>query len=347
MKTGIALSVLAALIAISSVAQAATVDPLPPGAGVFSQQPQKQPDLWKRDSERGWFWGQRKAWEAAQKKEQAKQQQQAATKTKHQDCTKSDQWTVSCGFINPGHDYDFSQKQFNALTKQFAMNTSDPNKVLQYQRYIKWAVNQAVAAAKTGEWNMIQHQGLNPFISNPVSTFGIRAATLELASHKRDVFEDIKDQGGMLVLFSRSDCEFCHKAKAPLQALSRKTGIPLYDAAIDDACLPGFDKAHCYIGPTIVKAAQHLSVAIVPDLWLYMPADSAWIRISSGLETTDIIMSRILLFFGAAKRAAMKGLVRASGSVQPAVDFSTPTLNERGQEGLGIATGITPKRGGQ
>lgn len=314
--------------------------------GAAQQEPEKPKNTWDQSQEKGWFWGERQKWEEAQKREAEAQAAAAAAaqaekdKPKEINCKNPDEWNVTCGFVSPERNYDFSQKQYKELTKQLAMYPDDAGKVMQYQKFVSWAVDQAMTAARTARWNLIQNQELNPFITNPVSSFGIRAATQEIAFKEQALFQDIVDQGGILVLFSRNDCIYCHKGLDLIRYVSNETKIPLYNASLDDQCLEGFEGDACYTGPTIVKAAQNLKVIIVPDLWIYLPKENGWIRVSSGLETPDIIKSRISMFFGAAKKAAKNGLIRAANSPQPSVDFTEDTLDESAENGVGVSRGV-------
>lgn len=297
---------------------------------------------WSVGNEKGWFWGEREKWEAEQKKlkeakEKAKQAE--AEKPKEKNCKDPKQWDVTCGFVLPERDFDFSQLQYAELTKQLAMYPDDAEKVKQYQKFVSWAVGQAVLAAKTAEWNIQQNQDMNPFINNPVSMFGMRAAGAAAAKRDNSIVSDIRDQGGVLVFFSRSDCDYCHEELPILNILSKDTGLPLYNASLDENCLEGFTSDFCYTGLAVQDSARNLGVAIVPDVWLFLPEDKGWIRVSSGVETLDVIKSRIITFFTAAKRAAEKGMARAANSPQPAVDFSSPDIYERAKQAVGIATG--------
>ncbi|BBI65809.1 hypothetical protein HSBAA_PA_4120 (plasmid) [Vreelandella sulfidaeris] len=84
-----------------------------------------------------------------------------------------------------------------------------------------------------------------------------------------------------------------------------------------------------------VEAAGHLAVEAVPDLWLYLPQDDLWFRVSSGVEAAQRITSRIEVFFGAIQRAAEKGLEAVGDGTSPPVDFSVPDMLERSSGGLG------------
>lgn len=315
---------------------------LPGTAAASDKEPVRE---WQAANEHGWFWGERQKWEEEQKrikeenalKQLAKKEQEE--KEKEKDCTNPDEWDVTCGFVYPDRDFDFSQKQLAELTKQLAMYPDDVKKVEQYQRFVHWAVDQAATAAGSAEWNIVQNQDMNPFIDNPISAFGRRAAGMEIMKNNKTVFEDIVDQGGMLVFFTRHDCVYCHKAYPLIRILSDRSGIPLHNASLDGKCLDGFDSEHCYAGEDVVLSAQALQVAMVPDLFLFLPKDRGWVRISSGLETLDVMESRVLVFFGAAKKATKKGIERVAGSQQPAVDFTSSDIYERAQKAIGVAVG--------
>lgn len=296
-----------------------------------------------RSYEQGWFWGERYQEEKEKKepeKELAEEDKLAENQPEEKDCTNPLEWDVSCGFVHPKRDYDFSQVQFKELTKQLAMYPEDVSRVLQYQKFVHWAVDQAVTAAKSAEWNIIQNQDMNPFIENPIGSFGMRAAARALTDHNKTVVQDIAEQGGFLVMFTRNDCVYCHKMYPTNWLMAKELGLDLYNAPLDGVCLEGFDKDFCYAGDDVELAAQYLDVFMVPDLFLHLPKDDVWIRVSSGVEAQETIKRRLVTFFGAAKNAAQKGLKNAASENRPAVNFESKDIFERAKEGVGVAAGV-------
>lgn len=293
--------------------------------------------------EQGWFWGERyqeEKTEASTDEEPLLEDLLSEKQSEEKDCTNPLEWDVSCGFVHPKRDYDFSQVQFKELTKQLAMYPEDVSRVLQYQKFVHWAVDQAVTAAKSAEWNIIQNQDMNPFIENPIGSFGMRAAARALTDHNKTVVQDIAEQGGFLVMFTRNDCVYCHKMYPTNWLMAKELGLDLYNAPLDGVCLEGFDKDFCYAGDDVEFAAQYLDVFMVPDLFLYLPKDDVWIRVSSGVEAQETIKRRVVTFFGAAKNAAQKGLKNAASENRPAVNFESKDIFERAKEGVGVAAGV-------
>lgn len=300
---------------------------------IYSSQPMK--------IEKGWFWGEREKEETAKEKPDAEFEPALADQEeKEQDCSNPIDWTLDCGFVHPGKDFDFSQLQYKELTKQLAMHPEDTKKVLQYQKFVHWAVDQAVTAAKTAEWNIMQNQDMNPFIENPVGSFGMRAAASALTDHNRTVLQDIAQQGGFLVFFTRNDCIYCHKMYPTNWLLAQDIGLDLYNAALDGQCLKEVEEKFCYDKENIELVAKYLDVFLVPDLFLYLPKDDFWVRVSSGVESQETIKRRIVFFFSAVKNASQKGLQAAAEFNRPAVNFESKNINERAAMGIGAAAGI-------
>lgn len=290
----------------------------------------------ERNNERGWFWG---FWsqfvdEEEIEEEIAAQEQEQGQEPEEIDCTNPDQWKPRCGFIDPGNSFDFQSQQRDALLRQAVMNPSDTNKVEQWQRYQRWVTDQAIEMSQVWQWNLIQNQELNPAVATPIAAFGLRAAANLRKGQRASTLDSIKEQGGFLVWFTRSDCVFCHEMAEPLSLLQKRHNIDIYAASLDGECLEKFE-GRCETGELVIEAARHLSVANVPDLWLHLPKDDLWFRVSSGMESTTLILSRIDLFFGAVTRAAEKGIKNASDPNRPAVDFSVRSMMEQSRGGLG------------
>lgn len=288
-------------------------------------------------SEVGWFWGYMQEL-LDQEKERLAALEEAPkplnqNPDSEQDCTKADEWSTECGFIHPGADFEFQAKQRDALLENAAMNSSKPEEVIKFQKYLSWAVDQAITMANVWEWNMTQNPELNPRLTIPVTGFGIRAATANRKAHQRSIVEEITAQEGFLVWFTRKSCEACALMVDPLERLERQTGIKIYAASLDNACHGKFE---CITGEEVIAAATVLNVSFTPDIWLHLPKDDNWFRVSAGIETDIQIIERLELFFGAIKHAAVQGLSSAMDSSLPAIDFSMPEIPSKNLLGEGI-----------
>src|SRR5699024_3680979 len=124
-------------------------------------------------------------------------------------CKEADTWTADCGFIDPGLDYDFSQKQRKEHVQSAVMAPNDPNKVKELQRFNSWAVSKAVTMMKMWQWNMVQNQELNPTLTAPVANFALQAMADVRSKGRVDVVRQIREGGGFLMFFTRKECPAC------------------------------------------------------------------------------------------------------------------------------------------
>ncbi len=246
-------------------------------------------------------------------------------------CQSTDDWTVDCGFINPGKDFAFQAQQRDALLEHMVMNPEDTQAVEAFQYYSKWILDQSVSVANMWYYNRIQNPEIDPQASNPVSQFGIRLVRDLKTVKSKELFDLIGDSGGLLVYFTRTDCSFCHTMAGIIQKVARRTGLELWDASLDDQCLPGFER--CMTQADTLKPAQLLQVTTVPTLFLYLEP-STWIRVSTGVTDMMTIESRLVNFFSAYRAALVKGLTPNENGRAP-VDFSGASP----YEGVGNGTG--------
>jgi hypothetical protein len=196
-----------------------------------------------------------------------------------------------------------------------------------------WLVDSAISYSKTWEFNMVQDQSLNPFVRHPVSTFGLRAAIRSRGEHQRGIFDEIKEQGGYLVFFTRSDCSFCHVQTPIIKELHSQTGIPVINVSLDSTCMSGYEGEQCITADEeyILEAIRAIGINIVPDLFLFLPKDnqdnSGWVRVSTGSESTATIKRRVRMFFEGVRSASIAGLDGAANSFKdqqrPNATFST------------------------
>jgi hypothetical protein len=262
----------------------------------------------------------------------APEKQTPPEEKKKDKCQVAATWTADCGFVNPGKDFDFQSKERDALMQNMVMSNNDPKAVEQFQYYMKWMMARAVEVTNLWQYNMAQNPDLDPNVSTPVSTFGLRLMTEVQGNHQQDIFNAIKQEDGMLVYFSRGDCEYCHAMTHIVRDIARKTNLPIWDASLDSTCLPEFG-TNCRTAPDTLHPAEFLQVTQVPTLFLYV-GPNTWIRLSTGVVDEAAIMSRVVDFFSAYRNAMIKG-VKNSVDGHPSVDFSdiSATGNASGVKG--------------
>ncbi len=247
-------------------------------------------------------------------------------------CRDKTTWTAKCGFVDPEGDFAFQAIQRDALFEQATMNPRDSKAVEALQYYHKWMLDQATLMTRMWEWNMIQNSDLNPAVSNAVTSFGLRAAALARDERRKTVFQDLQDQGAFLVWFTRPSCSYCGAMASVVQRVGRYAGLPVWDASLEDTCMPGFED-RCKTAPETIEPATLLGVKSVPDLFLHLPKDDVWVRVSSGMDAAQTILGRIDMFFSAIRSAAAKGIASTNG--RPPVDF-----DERGLQAALVSAGV-------
>ena len=250
---------------------------------------------------------------------------------KEDPCKSKSTWSVDCGFVNPGRDFEFQAKQRDELLKAMVMSPNDPKTVEAFQYYMKWIMDQAATAANMWYFNRIQNPDLDPQTTSPVSSFGIKLVTKIKKARSREIFDLLKEDG-MLVYFTRTDCSYCHDMLDTILRVARDTGIELWNASLDDECMPGIDK--CLRSDKTTLPAAALSVRTVPTLFLHVKP-GIWLRISTGVTDAETIKSRIVNFFSAYRAALVKGVSNGQG-MRPSVDFSQTSVID----GKGIAEGV-------
>ena len=221
-------------------------------------------------------------------------------------CSNIKTWSIDCGFVDPmtlnlsrDEAFSFEQREYKALLRNFSMNSNDKSAVFQWQRFNDWAIDQAMVAAYTSEFNIAQHPELDSTIAHPFSQFG----TLILKNFNNAMQEDffkMLAKSSLLVFFTRSNCSFCHYQADILRMLASKTHIPVWDASLDRNHLPNF--SHYLVAPDTLKPAQYLHVSTVPAIFLYLAPQATggsqehWIRLATGLTSAEVIENRILRF---------------------------------------------------
>ena len=252
-------------------------------------------------------------------------------------CGSKDSWIKACGFIEPGDDFEFQAKQRDILLQMMSLTPDNPDAVEQAQRYMKWVVGRASMAANMWYFNMVQKPDLDPTVKNPISEVGIALASRINQASQYEYFRLIKEEGGVLFFFTRSDCSFCFDQSPYAQRVARSMGLPLINIPLDGNCLPDFKDWACGNDVKPEKAAV-LDVKIVPALYLYVPANT-WIRLGTGVMTDQTVLANAVNFFSAYRAAMLQGLDNSSGA-RPSVTFD-PRFNEK-PTGTSSADGVNP-----
>lgn len=234
-------------------------------------------------------------------------------------CAKKDSWSPDCGFVNPGKDFDFQAKQRDALLQQMSVSNNDPKAVEAFQYYMRWVLERTSEVTNLWWYNMVQNPELDPTVTAPVSTFGLRLMTDVRNGRDKEIFDLIKEEGGMLVVFTRSDCNYCHQFVEPLKRLSERTGLPVRNASLDAQCLKAFEQG-CMTAPESLRPAQALQVSVVPSVFLYVKPNT-WLRIATGVVDTESMQTRVVQFFSAYRNALLKGVENGQNG-RASVDFN-------------------------
>lgn len=289
--------------------------------------------------ERGWFFFETKK---EPEKEPEKEPdfklpppKQEKKESKEDKCKKKETWTADCGFIDPGEDFEFQSKQRDALMERMAISKNNPKAVEDFQYYMRWVLERASEVTNLWWYNMVQNPELDPTVANPVSAFGIRLMSEVQKGKESEIFKLIKEENGGFVYFSRHDCVFCHKMEPILKKLSKDTGLPVRNAALDDKCMEGFEEG-CLKSPATLDAARALQVATVPALFLHV-SPNTWLRISTGVTDLESLKNRTIQFF-LAYRAALLGNIDNSVNGRPSVSFSGDPLAEGNSKGISPST---------
>lgn len=293
--------------------------------------------------ERGWFYFETKPVPEEEVKPEVKPQlpPMAPQPPKEAKCTKKETWTADCGFVHPGDDFQFQAKQRDALMERMSVAKNDPKAVEAFQYYMRYVIERTSEVTNNWWYNMTQNPDLDPNVSNPVSSFGIRLMTEVGLGKDKEVFDLIKSEGGFLIYFTRSDCAFCHQMADVAQRLSKKTGLAVRNASLDDKCIPQF-LAGCVTAPASLAPAQMLQVATVPTIFLHIP-DKTWIRIGTGVVDLESMVARTSQFFSAYRSALVSGVDNGQKG-RASVDFSGAELNGSSKGIVGASSGaeITP-----
>lgn len=251
-------------------------------------------------------------------------------------CKNKKTWSADCGFVDPGEDFDFQATQRDALFERMSVARNNPQAVEAVQYYMRWALERTSEVSNLWWYNMTQNPELDPTVTSPISVFGLRLMSDVKAGHDKEIYQLIKDEAGMLVYFSRSDCNFCHQMAGPLQQLEKRTGIPVRNASLDAKCMPGFETG-CLTAPASEAPARALQVAIVPSVFLYVQPNT-WLRVATGVVDVDSMETRIVQFFSAYRNALLKGVENGQKG-RASVDFGETAPSGTGKGVPGGASG--------
>lgn len=243
--------------------------------------------------------------------------------SKPKPCQHMDSWTAQCGFVTP-NSFAMQSKERDALLQNMVMSPGDPASVLAVQQYTRWILHQSIYAARVWQHNRLQNpKQLDPSATSPISAFGLRLAMDVKATNRKTVWAAIRQFGGILIVFTKDDCDYCHAQTGPLQALAQDTGLTIWNASLKGPCLSAYVK-YCMTPAKSTMPARILHVSLVPTVMLYLP-QNVWIRVSAGLTDTQTIEARIYNLFISWKAAA-SGIAKQTGHTGLALDPNvTPT----------------------
>lgn len=234
-------------------------------------------------------------------------------------CLKQDTWTASCGFIDPGNDFEFQAKQRDILLQQMSLRPDHPESVEAAQRYMKWVVSKASQAANMWYYNMIQKPELDPTVKSPISELGIALASRIGQASQVEYFKLMREQNGLLFYFSRNDCVYCHEQAPYSIRVARTMGLRLINVPLDGICIEGFAQEDC-AQDVSQEQMSALDVQIVPTMYLHVPANT-WLRLSSGMANDSTVIANAVNFFSAYRAALVQGLDNGDG-IRPSVSYN-------------------------
>lgn len=237
---------------------------------------------------------------------------------KQDKCRSKQTWSPDCGFVDPGKDFEFHEKQREALFQQMVMDSNSPKAVEAVQYYMRWMLERVSQVSNMWQYNMLQNPELDPSARIPVSSLGLRLSSEAKSGTAREIFGLIKSEGGFFVYFSRADCSTCHDMAYLMERISKETGIPVKNAALDDKCV--IQGAECLTSASVMPAAQALKISVVPTVFVYLRPNT-WIRVSNGFTDAETLKSRTVQFFQGYRNAMLRNTANGSGAV-PSVDFN-------------------------
>lgn len=248
-------------------------------------------------------------------------------------CFDKETWIPECGFVDPGKDMEFQAKQRDGLLNNMALSKNDPRAVEKFQYYMKYVMERASEVSNNWYFNMVQNPELDPKVNAPVTPFGLSLMSKMKSNQAQDLYKALRDEKAIFLFFTRNDCVYCHQAAPVVKKVSKETGIPVYNAALDETCMQGMEEG-CKKGNEVIEPATRLGITIVPTLVLYIPP-KGFMKIAVGINDEYSIKSRISSFFNAYRTALLKGVNNSNG-LNPSVDFSNDTPKGTAQTGIKV-----------
>lgn len=302
----------------------------------------------KKTNECGWFWGADFTEPVKEEKEETaeappppKQEPPKPEEAKitlpppflradaKERCKAPETWDSQCGWVDPGTNYAWMKVQEEKLAQQMVMTSNSPWAVKQYQHFVLWAIDRVSEVASVWSFNVSQDQDLNPNVRNVTNRQGLRWAATKKPMERKAFFDLVEQDGGFLVYWTRSDCLYCKKMLPAIRVVAKETGLDVWNASLDGKCEPEF-KDRCMVAPQTTEPAAFLQVKVVPDLMLYMPKEKSWLRIASGVDSAEPILSRMKLYAQGVRAAAISGS-KSDVAGQASVDF-TRQVNQAFQD---------------
>ena len=241
--------------------------------------------------------------------------------SKRQQCHQPGTWTADCGFIpptslglTPTAVWAFEQQEYHQLLHRYALYPNNAKEVYHFQKFQYWALDNAMTASYTWQFNREQHPDVNASVNAPVSQFGLRLIK-HIESHSEPAFWRTLSKTAFFMLVTRTDNAQCQAQGQLLRRLAREKKMVVWNLSIDGGHLPGFTHVmHYYALPAVEQhaLATHLSLNWLPALYLYLkPVNHTqvgrWIRVATGITTLDAIESRTLNFVQAYRHAIVQG----------------------------------------
>lgn len=217
------------------------------------------------------------------------------------------------------------------------MSPHDTDVATEYLKYVRWAIDSVVTGMDVWEYVQVQNPELNPLVDKPISSFGLRMLAREQKTDREGIYQTLKDEGAFFVFFTRTDCRYCHDMLGPVYDLGKQSGLTVYNLSLDDQCMPSFED-RCITREGAVDeddplqaladlSAQVLAIETVPDLFLYLGESDVWIRISTGITTTETMHARIGLFVKGVHAALANGIENKDEFVA-STDFRRETMRQ-------------------
>lgn len=238
-------------------------------------------------------------------------------------CQQPGAWKADCGFVDPTQvglspdaAWRFSQKEYHELLHHYSLYPNNAEQVYHFQKYQYWALEHAMTASYTWQYNREQHPDINASINAPVSQFGL-AVIKKIEQKSESSFWRTLSKTAFYVIVSRTDNAECQAQGRLMRRLAHDKGVTVWNLSVDKGHLKGFNQVMNFyaLSSLAQKAlATHLDLRWLPTIYLYLKPISGsekigrWIRIATGMTTLDAIESRTLDFVEAYRHAIIQGV---------------------------------------